>query len=219
VPDLVFSVQGAEPIPFSAVPALALKLHIVNRDQQPVRGMSLTTQIRIAATQRAYLGPEQERLLEVFGEPGRWGQTLRSLLWTISTVQVPPFGEETTIDLPIQCTYDFEVVSAKYFHALEGGDVPLELLFSGPVFFGGGAHGLQVEQISWDTEARFAMPVSVWKDVMARYFPGSAWLRLHQDTFDRLYRYRSRNALPSWDATLDRLLQTREAAEEPQWTR
>lgn len=218
MPDLAFGVVGAEAIPFSAVPALALKLHITNRDRLPIRSMSLTAQVRIAATHRAYAGAEQERLLDVFGEPARWGQTLKSLLWTMSTVQVPAFDEQTTIDLPVPCTFDFEVVSARYFRALEGGEVPLELLFSGPVFFAG-PNGLQVEHISWDTEARFSMPVSVWQDVMRRYFPSSAWLRLHQDTFDRLSRYRSRHTLPSWEATVDQLLQATEAAAEPRWMR
>jgi hypothetical protein len=41
---------------------------------------------------------------------------------------------------------------------------------------------------------------------MDRYFPGSAWLRLERETFDRLYAYRSRHALPSWEHTLDHLL-------------
>ncbi|HEY0582407.1 MAG TPA: DUF6084 family protein [Chloroflexota bacterium] len=219
MPDLDFSVRSAEALAFSAVPTLALKLHIVNRQPQPVRSISLTTQIRIAANRRTYADPEQERLRDIFGEPARWGQTLRSLLWTVSTIQVPGFSGETDVDLPVQCTYDFEVASAKYFHALDesGLDVPLELLFSGQVFFSAQA-GLQVEQISWDKEAHFGMPVRVWKEVMRLYFPNSAWLRLRQDTFDRLYRYRAQHALPTWDATLEQLLQATEQ-QEPLWTR
>jgi hypothetical protein len=217
VPDLDFSVQSAEAVAHSAVPALALRLQIVNRQPELIRSISLTAQVRIATALRSYAAAEQEGLADVFGEPGRWGQTLKSLLWTISTVQVPPFREQTTVDLPVPCTYDFEVVSARYFRALDGGTVPLELLFSGPVFFVGDA-GLQVEQINWSTAARFSMPIGVWQDVMRLYFPSSAWLRLHRDTFDRLYRYRSRNALPTWDATLEQLLHATEQ-QEPRWTR
>jgi hypothetical protein len=33
--------------------------------------------------------------------------------------------------MPVTCTYDLEVVAAKYFYALEDGEVPLEFLFSG----------------------------------------------------------------------------------------
>jgi hypothetical protein len=217
VPDLDFSVEGAEAQAYAALPTLGLKLRIGNRTADIIRGVSLNVQVRIAATQRAYASVEQERLLDLFGEPGRWGQTLKSLLWTITSVQVPGFTGQTTAELLVQCTYDFEVVSAKYFDALQDGEVPLELLFSGTVFYAGES-GLQVEQIGWDKEARFAMPVQVWKDVMRLYFPNSAWVRLDRQTFDRLSRYRARNALPNWEAALDRLLEASDR-QEPMWTR
>jgi hypothetical protein len=207
VPDLDFSVAGAQALPYAAVPTIAVKLRIVQRGPEPVRSIALCVQVRIASTQRAYTPTEQDRLLDVFGASSRWGQTLKSLLWTVANVQVPAFTGETVIDLPVACTYDFDVVNAKYFDALQadGRDVPIELLFSGTVFYAGEL-GLQVEQISWAKEARFAMPVQVWKDVMALYFPNSAWLRVHRDTFDRLRRYSARNGLPTWDAALEHLL-------------
>jgi hypothetical protein len=218
VPDLDFTVESAAALPFAVVPTIALRLRIVQRDPEPIRSIALGVQVRIAAAQRPYSSTEQERLLEVFGESSRWAQTLKSLLWTLANVQVRAFTGETVVDVAIPCTYDFDVVSAKYFDALqaEGGDIPLELLFSGTVFYAG-EMGLQVEQISWTKEARFAMPVKVWQDVMALYFPNSAWLRIHKDTFDRLHAYRARNALPSWEAALENLLSASES-QEPVWT-
>ncbi len=47
---------------------------------------------------------------------------------------------------------------------------------------------------------------------MERYFPNSAWLRLRKDTFDRLYRYRVRASLPTWEDALERLLRAAEEA-------
>ena len=47
---------------------------------------------------------------------------------------VAGFAGETEVDLPVACTYDFEVAAAKYLHALGDGEVPLLLLFSGTVF-------------------------------------------------------------------------------------
>ena len=44
--------------------------------------------------------PEQERLLDLFDEPSRWGQTLRPMLWTHASVVVPPFNGAT---LPSTC--------------------------------------------------------------------------------------------------------------------
>jgi hypothetical protein len=217
MPELEFAVESAEALAFAAAPTIAFRLRIVQRGPQPVRSMSLSIQVRIAATQRAYAPAEQQRLVEVFGEPSHWDQTLRGLLWTVATLHVPAFRAECVVDLLVPCTYDFEVASAKYFDALVDGQVPLELLFSGSVFYTGEA-GLQVEQIAWDKEARFRMPVHVWHDVMGLYFPNTAWVRLRKDTFDRLYTYRARRGLPTWEAALDRLLDRNEE-QEPAWTR
>jgi hypothetical protein len=220
MPNLDFSVRGAAAVAYAAVPTLALTLAIANREPDSVRGVSLNVQVRIASAQRAYAPAEQDRLLDLFGEPSRWGQTLKSLLWSFTTVHVPGFIGETTFELLMPCTYDFEVVSARYCNALENGTIPLELLFSGSVFYVGTA-GLQVEQISWAKETRFGLPVQVWHDVMSRYFPNSAWLRLDKDTFDRLDRYRARRSFPSWETALDSLLSASgaETPAEPRWTR
>jgi hypothetical protein len=164
----------------------------------------------LSATERHYDAAEQERLLEVFGETHRWGSTLRSLLWTHTTLQVPPFSGSTVVDMPVTCTYDFEVVSAKYFHALENGEVPLELLFSGTVFYAGEGGGLQIARISWEKEAQFRLPVRLWKETIEHYFPNSAWIRLRRDAFDGLYDYKARKGLPTWEAAVEALLQASE---------
>lgn len=198
---------------YAAVPTLLFRLGIENAGTEPVRSVALRTQIRIAPAQRHYGAEEQERLREVFGETSRWGETLKSMVWTHTTVQVPAFTGGTAVDLPVPCTYDFEVVSTKYFHNLEDGEIPLEFLFSGTIFYTGGM-GLQATQISWDKEAQFRMPVSLWKAAMAHYFPNSAWLRIHKDTFDRLYGYRARRGLPTWEAALEELLRESEEGEQ-----
>jgi Family of unknown function (DUF6084) len=210
MPDLDFGVEGVEVLEFAAVPSLRFKLRIENLEEEPIRSVALNTQIRIAATQRHYDAAEQERLLELFGEPHRWGNTLRSLLWTHAVLQVPPFSGSTVVDMPITCTYDLEVVGAKYFHALEDGEVPLEFLFSGTVFYAGEGGRLQVARISWEKEAHFRLPVRVWKEMMERYFPNSAWIRLHRDAFDRLYDYKVRRGLPTWEAAVEALLSASE---------
>ena len=210
MPDLDFKVENAEVLEFAAVPSLLFKLRIENLEQEPIRSVALNTQIRIATTQRHYAATEQERLLEVFGEPHRWRNTLRSLLWTHTTLQVPPFSGSTVVDMPVPCTYDLEVAGAKYFYALEDGEVPLEFLFSGTVFYAGEGGRLQVARISWEKEAEFRLPIQVWKEMMERYFPNSAWIRLRKDAFDRLYDYKVRMGLPSWEAAVEALLRASE---------
>ncbi len=210
MPNLDFRVEGAEVQEFAAVPNLLFKLRVENLEEEPIRSVALNTQIRIAATQRHYDTAEQERLLEVFGEPHKWGDTLRSLLWTHTTLQVPQFSGSTVVDMPVACTYDFEVVAAKYFHALEEGEVPLEFLFSGTVFYAGEDGWLQTARISWEKEAEFRLPVRLWKETMEHYFPNSAWIRLRKDAFDRLYSYKARRGLPTWEAAVEALLRASE---------
>ena len=214
MPDLNFRVEGAEVLEYAAVPSILFKLRVENLEEEPIRSVSLNTQVRIAATQRHYDTAEQQRLLEVFGEPHRWGQTLRSLLWAHTTLQVPRFSGNTVVDMPIPCTYDMEVVGSKYFHALEDGEVPLEFLFSGTVFYAAEGGRLQIARISWEKEAEFRMPVQLWKETMERYFPNSAWIRLHKDAFDQLYDYKVRMGLPTWEAAVEALLRASEQGVE-----
>jgi hypothetical protein len=211
-PDLSFSVERIEPLERAASPTLAFGLRILRTSGAPVRSIALNVQIRIAATRRAYDAEARERLAEVFGSGDAWGRNLHSLPWASLSVNVPPFGEETLIDLQVPCTYDFEVAVSKYLHGVRDGEVPVELLFSGSVFYGGPDGGLQVSLVPWEKEARYRMPAAVWRELMDHYFPGEAWLRLGRDSFDRLHAFRSRKALPSWDRTIETLLDEAEDA-------
>ena len=207
-PKLRFAVESAEAVRHAAAPTIAFGLAI--ESDRDVRSLMLQVQLRIAAPDRPYDAATQERLRDLFGPPADWGRTLRSLLWTHATLLVPAFSGSTTVDLEVPCTYDFEVAAAKYLHAVADGGVPLEFLFSGTLFYAAENGGLQTARISWESEAPFRMPVSVWKDAVERAFPGTAWLRVHRDLFDRLAAYRSRRTLPTWDAVVEELLEGRE---------
>lgn len=204
--ELSFAVEGAAPLDYAAVPTLAIRLRVESAGEAPIRSVLLDTQIQIAARLRSYGGAEQERLHDLFGTRERWRDTLRTLPWTRLTVVVPPFTGSTVVDLPLTCTYDLEVTAANYLAALDDGEVPLELLFSGTVFYSGADGRLQAERIAWTKEATYGLPVRVWRDVMDRHFPGSAWLRLSRDCYDRLRAYRARNAFASWDDAMEALL-------------
>lgn len=212
VPRLAFAVEEAGVLEHAAAPTLRFVLRLESAGGEAIRSVQLNTQLRIAAARRGYAPAEQERLLDLFGEPARWGTTLQSLYWTQANLTVPAFSGSTTVELPVACTYDFEVASAKYFHALEDGEVPIEFLFSGTIFYTDPGGALRTGRISWEEEAQYALPVAVWRAMMERYFPGSAWLRLRSDAFQRLHSYRARNALPSWEHAVEALL--RAAGEE-----
>jgi hypothetical protein len=205
-PRLAFKVQGAAAEPYAAVPTLQFELAITAEPQQAIRSVLLDVQIQIAARRRAYGDAAQDRLFELFGGAERWASTLRTLPWMRTTTVVPPFTAGTVVRLPVVCTYDLEVIAARYLQALEGGDVPLEFLFSGTVFYSDAGGRLQTGRIALDSEADYRMPVALWRETMDRYFPGSAWLRLGKDSFDRLVTYKSRNALATWDDVVEALL-------------
>jgi len=217
-PDLDFRVERAEVLEYAATPSLLFKLRIDSSGDEPVNSIALATQIRIMPRQRVYRDIEERRLVELFGEPNRWANTLNSMLWTHVVLQIPGFRGSTLVDMPVPCTYDFDVVSAKYFHALQGGEVPLEFLFSGTLFYTG-PNGLQVGRIPWEKEAAFRLPVQLWHEMMEHYFPNSAWLRLRKDAFDRLYDYKSHHGHASWEAALETLLALAGEEVEEEWTR
>jgi hypothetical protein len=206
VPDLSFQVDGVEVTPYAVAPLLTFRLRATNASpDEAIHNVVLRCQIQIESTRRNYDPEEEQRLRDLFGEPQRWGQTLRAMLWTHANVVIPPFAGETVIDLPVTCTYDFNLAVTKYFYALEQGEIPLNFLFSGTVFYQDG-EALQVAPISWSKEARFRLPVATWRHLMETYYPNLAWLQLRQDVFDRLYRYKVRNGIPTWEQLMERIL-------------
>ena len=216
MPDLNFEVVDAEAPAFAAVPTLIFKLRIENAiRQENIHSVVLRCQIQINVTRRRYSAEAQARLLEVFGEPKRWGETLRPLLWTHTSTVVPQFSGSTIVDLPVPCTYDFEVVGTKYFDALGEGEIPLTFLFSGTIFYEGEEGNLQVGQISWSKEATFRLPVALWQEMIERYYPNSAWIRVQKDVFDQLYQYKATRSLPTWEEVFVQLLQASDEEVHP----
>jgi Family of unknown function (DUF6084) len=210
MPELTFAIETAEAVPYAASPLLHFKLRISNAvEGEQIDSIALRGQIQIETNRRRYNSGEQEHLLDLFGQPERYSQTLRSMLWTVANVNVPAFVGSTLVNLPVPCTYDFNVAAAKYFYALEGGEVPLTILFSGTIFYETGQDGLQITQVPWEKEAPFRLPVQVWKDLMDIYYPNTAWLCLQRDVFDQLYRYKMQHGLPTWEQAIESLLKER----------
>jgi Family of unknown function (DUF6084) len=207
MPSLDFSVESAAAVTFAASPNLSFKLRIRNANaNERIQSIALRCQIQIEPVKRKYSTNEQSQLFELYGEPERWGRTLRSMLWTHTSAMVPPFQGETVVDLPVPCTFDFNIGATKYFAGLDDGVVPLMLMFSGTIFLEHEGQGLQVEQIPWDKEAPFRLPISIWRQMMDHYYPNTAWLCLRRDVFEQLAHYKMEHAIPTWDQTLERLV-------------
>jgi hypothetical protein len=207
MPDLAISVETAEVVPFAAAPTLAFRLRVTNDDPaEKIHTVVLRCQIQIEVARRRYSGAEQERLRDLFGEPQRWGQTLRNLLWTNASAVVPQFTSATTVDLQVPCTFDFCVATTKYFNGLADGEIPVCLMFSGTVFYADPAGALRVAPISWEKETKFRVPLKVWKDMMDSYYPNSAWLCLRRDVFEELHRFKVERGLPTWEQAFEAML-------------
>lgn len=207
MPDLSITVEEARAVPFAVSPTLAFGLRVVNADPvEPVHTVVLRCQIQIEVTRRRYSGPDQERLRDLFGEPERWAQTLRSMLWTHVSTVVPAFRESTSVQLQVPCTFDFNVAATKYFNGLSDGDIPLCLMFSGTVFYESQAGAVQVAPISWEKDTRFRLPLKIWKDMMDLYYPNSAWVCLRRDVFEQLHEYKVRHGIPTWEEAIQRIL-------------
>lgn len=216
MPDLLFQIDGAEVEPFAASPHLAFRLRVTNTAlNETIHSITLRAQIQIEAPRRPYNPNEQAGLADLFGEPARWGRTLKTLLWTHTSVVIPAFSGSTEVRLLVPCTFDFNVAATKYFAGLEDGDVPLCLQFSGSMFYADNAGPLQVMPIPWDKEVRFRLPVKLWRELMDTYYPGIAWLCLERDAFERLYRYKVERGIPTWEQALDSLLRSVEAEVKP----
>ena len=154
MPELHFKIEAAEAVPHAAAPLIALKLRITNLPaSEAIHTLTLRCQVQIEPSKRRYVPQEQEKLLDLFGTPERWSRTVRPLLWMNATVAVPGFTDNVLVDLQLPCTFDFNVAATKYFHALETGEIPVCVMFSGTVFYQGEDGSLQVAQVPWDREA------------------------------------------------------------------
>lgn len=207
MPEISFRVLDVSALRYAAVPTLAVRLQITNAvSAEPIHSMSVHCQVNIEPLSRSYSMVEEARLLDLFGERERWARSMKPLLWTNAVLGVPGFVENTEIDLPLPCTLDFDVAATKYFYGLEEGSVRGTILFSGTIFYAGASGMLQVAQIPWHNEARFELGLEKWREVIDAHYPESVWLRIPRDTFDRVYRYKVVNQIPTWNRLIEHLL-------------
>ena len=203
--ELRFTVLDIVPEPYAVTPNLLARLRIEELSGAVVHAMAVRAQVRIEPQRRRYDELEEQGLIDLFGARERWADTLRPFCWLHASALVPGFTGNTEVELVLPCSYDVEVAGAKYLQSLGEGEVPLSLLFSGTVFTRG-TSGFAVEQIPWQHEANYRLPVRVWRDLMAQHFPGQGWIRLDRDTLAALARYRSSQLHTSWDEALSALL-------------
>ncbi len=207
MPELSFEILSANPVRDMITPALAFDLRVTNAfPEQPIEAILLRCQIQIEVARRRYSSAEQAQLRDLFDEPARWGDTLRPITWTNTSVTIPAFSGSTICPVMVPCTFDLNVGTAKYFHGIADGDIPLTFLFSGSVFYKSGEGALQVGPISWNKEARFRLPVQLWRSAIDLHYPNAAYVLLRRDVFEDLYRFKISKGLASFDDAIQSML-------------
>ena len=153
--ELAFTIVDARVEPYAVIPTL------VFRSKSPRARASRFMRSRCAARSRSSRG---NGAIASAKKSARLSFSARRIagvipcarcLWTQVSLMVPGFDDKTMIDVPITCTYDFEVVAAKYLAvARRRRSAAACFLFSGTIF-ARGQLGFSVEQISWEKEAKF----------------------------------------------------------------
>jgi len=124
-------------------------------------------------------------------------------------VLVSSFTGATTFRLPMQCNYDLEIAATKYLHSVPGGEVPMSFHFTGTIFYRGDADRLQIVKVPWTSTVRFGMQASIWRAMIDEHYPHGGWVRVSDDTLERLGRHKADVGLPTFDATVADLLEGR----------
>jgi hypothetical protein len=206
-PEFSFSVESAAPVPHAASPRLALRTRIDARPSDcPIHSLMLDCQIRLEPARRNYSDDEAAKLYELFGARELWNRTQHSLLWTQVTVLVTEFLGTNSVEVPVACSYDFDLATTKYFQGLRGGEIPLVVLFSGSAFYESESGALAVTRVAWTGESRFRLRYDVYAETMAHYYPNQRPVTLGADVFERFRRYRLDAGHRSWDGALAALL-------------
>jgi hypothetical protein len=206
VPEPGFAISGARHLAYAAAPTMVFTVTVSDPAGCEIQSIALTAQVMIEPARRGYDPETRERLAELFGPPESWTPSTQGLAWMRVATVVPEFVAQATFALELPCTYDLEVASAKYFHALRDGAVPLSFHFNGTVFYRAPDGALQVVPVPWSCSAQFEMPVAAWRAMIAEHYPGGGWIRVSDETLDALTARRAQRGLPSFDAAVRELL-------------
>ncbi len=198
-PDVSFEIASAGSLERAATPTLRFGARIADPTGIEIYTVALSVMFTIEPGKRAYDTDARERLAELFGEPERWASTTGAFRWAQVDVLVPSFTEEAAFEILVPCTYDHEIAATKYFAGLRDGAIPLQIHFNGTLFYRGADGQLQMMMLPWDLSVRHDLPVEAWRAMIANHYPEGSWIRLQEETLDRLRRLKTAGGLATYD--------------------
>lgn len=211
-PDPSFEVVAAEAVPRSSVPTLSFAVEVTEPSGAPIHFIALSALVTVEPGLRSYDAETRERLVELFGEPARWGSTTGAFRWTQVDRVVPAFSDRGRFEIPVECTYDHEIAATKYFSGVRDGGFPLRFHFNGTTYYELEGR-LQMLPLAWDRSARFELPARTWRGMIEAHYPRGGWLRLSEATLRDLGRRKAAVGAPTMDECVRGLLA---GAPEPQ---
>ncbi len=206
-PEPLFEITGAAHIAFAATPTMLFSAIVSDPSDHEIQSIALTVQVMIDPARRGYDPETRARLAELFGPPATWAPSTSGLAWARVSANVAGFTGSTPFGIEVPCTYDLEVAAAKYFYAVQDGEIPLSFHFNGTVFFHGPERRLQVVPVPWSCTAQYRMPVAAWRAMIAEHYPGGGWVRVDESTLAALNDRRSARGMPSFAACIAELLE------------
>ena len=163
-------------------------------------------------TRRRYTEEDQERLLDLFGEPERWSQTLRNMHWINVAATVTAFNRKhhgrstSALYIRFQCRGD--QVFLRHRKRRDSAKLPVQ------------RHRI-LRHRRWRRASRAHLleqgdAVSPARPNLARHdgdllSEQRLAVCLRRDVFKRLYEYKTRHGIPTWEAALESILPAVEA--------
>jgi len=209
-PDPSFEIVWAGALERSAVPTLSFAAKVIDHSGIEVYTVALSVMFTIEPGKRSYDADARERLAELFGEPERWASTTGAFRWTQVDVLVPSFTGETHVAIRVPCTFDHEIAATKYFAGLRDGVIPLQVHFNGTLFYRGAEGQLQMMMLPWDLSVRHDLPVETWRGMIDKHYPEGTWIRIGEETLDRLRRLKTSGGSATYDVAVGKLLDANE---------
>ena len=142
-----------------------------------VHAVALRCQVRVEPLRRRYSDHEAARVVDLFGDRPRWGQTMQPLQLAFLAQVLPGFTGAA------RSTSRCRAATTSRSPPTSTSPGSRRATCRCCCCSAAGLHrrrraSISVEPVPWHKEAPVRLPVAVWREAMDAHFPEQAWLRL-----------------------------------------